>query len=235
MENTIQTASLCPTCYTHTIIKPPAKTCPPIPIRPIPGPACGIVCERQAAARDVDIVPPVTIPRATTVTVGTVTATVPGLNPACPTTSTVTLTRRPVGATPDLACPLASRLPDCACDTAWQTTSTVVEVYTVSETATVYATGTPLTCAFSPTTTTTAAPSQQPPASASTACATYATQWGSVLCLNGDGANTAAVPQITEAPILDTVVKGVPITLLYTRDCTVYIRDHSVQCPSRGV
>ena len=238
LQEAVSTATLCPVCYTHTVItEPPAKTCPPLPIRPLPNPACGIVCPRQVgknaeAIATVAIVPAISIPRPTTVTVGTVTATVPGRNPACPTTATVTVTRARNAPTPDLVCPLA-RLPDCACgEDARRPASTVVVVYTVSQTATVYVTETPLTCAPLPT----SPPVEgraEPSLSVPSACTAYETRRDKLMCLDGQREDVQA-PQITAAPVAAAQQKGLP-PLIYTRDCTVHIVDRSIPCPLRGV
>ncbi|CAK7238398.1 hypothetical protein SEUCBS140593_010646 [Sporothrix eucalyptigena] len=239
LQDAAKTATLCPVCYTQTIVvDPPVKTCPPLPSRPIP-PACGIVCLRQAQAESVNGPAAVTtVTRPTTVIVATVTATLPGRNPACPTTDTITLTRTTTAgggaATPDLICPLLNR-PDCACSD--RPAAPVEVLYTVLKTATVFVTAPPLTCAPLPTST----PAEKgiEPTTLSTAtCTSYITRREPIYCLDGRG--EAAAPQTTAAPVYNPTpaASGAQTDLppsTRTRGCTVTIIERPVPCPERGI
>lgn len=147
------------------MVDPPVKHCPTL--RPIPYPGCGIVCARRQAQndnnnrnndkkRDVEaaVGGTTTIPRAIVVTVATVTATVPGRNPACPETATVTVissAAADAAATPQLVCPLG-HLQRCACTNNDDGPGATVEVvYTAFKTATAYTTEAPQTCLPLPT------------------------------------------------------------------------------------
>ncbi|OAA56352.1 hypothetical protein SPI_07963 [Niveomyces insectorum RCEF 264] len=144
-------ATLCPACYVHTVkVLAPPLVCPtPRPMR-----ACDISCARALdSGAAAGLRTTVTVTRPTTVTQATETATVPGANPACPTTATVSVTVLPLPSSsfgansPAASGDAGSQCPDhrvlpCAC----VTPVTVVVTPTVAVTETVYQTAAPLTC-----------------------------------------------------------------------------------------
>ncbi|KIH89389.1 hypothetical protein SPBR_07869 [Sporothrix brasiliensis 5110] len=186
---------------------------------------------RQVGEADVDtaaLIPTVTIVKSTTVIAATVTSTIPGINAACPTTDTVTVTQSRSGYSAQDPYKFCGRAlpPDCSCGGGPRATSTLVEVHTISQTETVFVTKPPMRCRPIPT---------PPPLDGredvsmplSTECATYATQWEEVLCYDGSNrAVTAAPPAPTAAA---AVQSGLPLTK-YTSDCTVHIVYRSAQC-----